>query len=65
MTILNRKAVERPEAVNKEKVNVYLKSTFAKDTAFKKVFTPALGKGINNSPHYSFTIGQAEFLNAI
>ncbi|QEM02566.1 ATP-dependent zinc metalloprotease FtsH [Mucilaginibacter rubeus] len=59
-TILNRNAVERLEVVNKEKVNVYLKSAFAKDTAFKEVFTPAFGKGINAGPHYSFTIGSVE-----
>jgi len=59
-TILNRKAVERLEVVNKERVNVYLKSAFAKDTAFKEVFTPAFGKGISAGPHYSFTIGSVE-----
>ncbi|WDF79898.1 ATP-dependent zinc metalloprotease FtsH [Mucilaginibacter sp. KACC 22773] len=59
-TILNRKAVERLEVVNKEKVNVYLKSAFAKDPAFKEVFTTAFGKGISTGPHYTFTIGSVE-----
>lgn len=59
-TVLSRKAVDRLEAVNKEKVNVYLKSAFAKDPAFKEVFTPAFGEGISAGPHYTFTIGSIE-----
>lgn len=58
--ILSRKAVERLEVVNKEKVNVYLKKGFARDTAFTGVFRPAFGSGLNKGPHYTFTIGSVE-----
>lgn len=58
--ILSRKAVEKLDVVNKEKVDVYIKKSFAGDTAFKEVFKPAFGTGINNGPHYTFTIGSVE-----
>jgi AFG3 family protein len=59
-TILNRKATEKLVVVNKEKVEVYIKKTFSGDTAFKEVFKPSFGSGINNGPHYVFTIGSVE-----
>lgn len=59
-TILNRKATEKLVVVNKEKVEVYIKKIFSGDTAFKEVFKPSFGSGINNGPHYVFTIGSVE-----
>jgi len=58
--MLNRKAVARLEVINKEKVEVYLKKSFAGDSAFKDVFKPAFGNGINSGPHYAFNIGSVE-----
>lgn len=58
--ILNRRAVEKLEVVNREHVNVYIKSSLAGDTAFKEVFKPAFGNGKNYGPHYTFTIGSVE-----
>lgn len=54
-TILSRHAAERLTIVNGEKAEVYLKRSFAKDTAFKKAFAQAA-----EGPHYMFTIGSAE-----
>ncbi|WP_295711427.1 ATP-dependent metallopeptidase FtsH/Yme1/Tma family protein [Mucilaginibacter sp.] len=59
-TILNRKATEKLVVVNKEKVEVYIKKIFSGDIAFKEVFKPSFGSGINNGPHYVFTIGSVE-----
>jgi len=58
--MLNRKAVEKLEVVNKEHVNVYIKSSLAGDTAFKEVFKFYFGSGKNYGPHYTFTIGSVE-----
>jgi len=58
--MLPRKAVEKLEVINKERVDIYIKSSFAHDTAFKEVFKPAFGKGINYGPHYTFSIGSIE-----
>ncbi|MFS2190156.1 ATP-dependent zinc metalloprotease FtsH [Mucilaginibacter sp. Mucisp84] len=58
--MLSRKAVEKLEVINKEHVNVYIKSSFAGDTAFKAAFKPVVGKGLNYGPHYTFTIGSVE-----
>jgi len=58
--MLQRKAVEKLEVINKERVDIYLKSSFAHDTAFKEVFKPAFGRGLNYGPHYTFTIGSVE-----
>ncbi|MCC8426626.1 ATP-dependent zinc metalloprotease FtsH [Mucilaginibacter sp. UR6-11] len=58
--ILSRKAVEKLEVINKERVEVYIKRSFAGDTAFKNVFKPAFGSGVNSGPHYTFTIGSIE-----
>jgi AFG3 family protein len=59
-TILSRKAVEKLVVVNKENVEVYIKKSFAGDTAFKDVFKRVIGNDINNGPHYTFTIGSVE-----
>lgn len=53
--ILSRNAASRIVVVNKEKVEVYLKKSFAADTAFKAVFARS-----NEGPHYMFTIGSIE-----
>lgn len=58
--MLSRKAVEKLEVVNKERVEVYIKSSLAGDTAFKEAFKPAFGNGKNYGPHYFFTIGSVE-----
>lgn len=58
--ILIRKAAERLEVINKEKVAVYIKPSFANDTAFKNLFKPMMGRGINSGPQYTFTIGSVE-----
>jgi AFG3 family protein len=58
--ILSRKAVEKLDVVNKEKVEVYIKKSFAGDSSFKNVFKPGFGNGINSGPHYVFTIGSVE-----
>ncbi|MCQ6958724.1 ATP-dependent zinc metalloprotease FtsH [Mucilaginibacter aquariorum] len=60
MKMLSRKAVEKLEVVNRERVDVYLKKSFAKDTAFAAAFKPAFGKGLYYGPHYTFTIGSVE-----
>ncbi len=58
--ILSRNAVDKIELVNKETAEVYIKREFAKDSAFKDVFKPSFGGGLNAGPHYSFTIGSVE-----
>lgn len=58
--ILSRKAVDKLVVINKERVEVYIKRSLAGDTAFKNVFKPAFGSGINSGPHYAFTIGSVE-----
>lgn len=59
-SMLRRKAVEKLNVINNDRVNVYLKSSFARDTAFKEVFKPTFGKGLNYGPHYTFSIGSIE-----
>ncbi|MBB5396847.1 hypothetical protein [Mucilaginibacter sp. AK015] len=58
--ILSRKAVAKLEVINKERVDVYIKSSFSKDTAFKEVFKPVFGNGLYHGPHYTFNIGSVE-----
>jgi len=58
--ILPRNAVDKIVVMNNERAEVYLKKGFSNDPEFKNVFKPAFGKGINNGPHYSFTIGSVE-----
>ncbi len=58
--ILSRYAVDKIVVINNERVKVYLKKGFSNDPEFKNVFKPALGKGIYQGPHYSFTIGSVE-----
>ncbi|HZX58485.1 MAG TPA: ATP-dependent metallopeptidase FtsH/Yme1/Tma family protein, partial [Mucilaginibacter sp.] len=56
--ILSRKAVEKLEVINNEKVDVYLKKSAAADKAFKDVSKP--GEDITNGPKYTFSIGSVE-----
>jgi len=56
--ILNRKAVARLAVINGETVEVYLKPSFANDKQFKDVFKSIWG--VNNGPHYSFSIGSSD-----
>ena len=58
--ILRKKAVEKIVVLNNEKAEVYIKKELANDSRFKDVFKPAIGKGINPGPHYSFNIGSVE-----
>ena len=58
--ILSRKAVERIQVVNNETAEVYIKKEFANDPYFKEVMQKAIGKGVNEGPHYIFTIGSVE-----
>lgn len=58
--MLSLKAVEKLEVVNKEKVEVYIKKSFAGSSYFKDVFKPAFGTGVNSGPHYTFNIGSVE-----
>ncbi|MDP4131158.1 MAG: ATP-dependent zinc metalloprotease FtsH [Bacteroidota bacterium] len=57
-TMLDRKAVEKMVIVNGEKVEVYIKGSFANDSMFKEVLKP--GEGISARPHYYFNIGSVE-----
>ena len=58
--ILYRNAVEKIEVVNNERAEVYIKMQLSKDSQFREDFKPAIGKGINPGPHYSFNIGSVE-----
>lgn len=58
--ILSRNAVDRLVIVNNEKAEVYIKQEFSKDTLFKEVFKPVIGKSVNPGPHYTFNIGSVE-----
>jgi len=58
--ILSRKAVQKLEVINSERVDVYLKEKFAKDKAFEKAFNNSLGDKPNPGPHYHFSIGSIE-----
>lgn len=58
--MLNRNAVDRLEVLNNEKVEVYIKKSFAADKAFKDVFKPLLGDSLNSGPHFYFIIGSVE-----
>ena len=49
--------VDKIVVVNKEAVNVYIKKESLKKDAFKKVATKPFGNGVNEGPHYQFTIG--------
>jgi AFG3 family protein len=58
--VLSQKAVDKLIVVNNEKVEVYLKKEFANNKLFKDVFKPRFGDGINEGPHYAFSIGSVE-----
>jgi AFG3 family protein len=49
--------VEKLVVVNKEVVNVYLKKESLKQDKFKAVARNNFGNGLNEGPHYQFTIG--------
>ncbi len=49
--------VDKLVVVNKEAVNVYIKKESLKKDYFKKVATKTFGNGLNEGPHYTFTIG--------
>lgn len=59
-TMVDRKAVEKIVVVNNDRADIYIKSSFAGDTMFRKVMKPAIGKGVNEGPHYYFNIGSVE-----
>lgn len=58
--ILIRKAVDHIDIINNETAEVYIKKEFANDPYFKDVMQPVYGKGINEGPHYTFSIGSVE-----
>jgi len=60
--MLRKGAVAKISVINKEKVEVYIKPSFAKDPYFKDILTPSFGKGVYEGPHYTFTIGSVETL---
>ena len=49
--------VSKIVVVNKEAVNVYIKKESLKKDFFSKVAKKSFGNGVNEGPHYSFTIG--------
>ena len=49
--------VDKVVVVNRENVNVYIKKTSLSKEAFKSVSRKTFGNGVNEGPHYSFTIG--------
>lgn len=58
--MLRRNAVEKLEVLNNEKVEIYIKKSFAGDKAFKDVFRPLLGDSLNSGPHFYFNIGSVD-----
>lgn len=57
--LLSRKAVAKLEVINNNEVDVFIKQAFAKDSTFRDVFKQG-AKGINQGPHYFFTIGSVD-----
>lgn len=49
--------VDKVVVVNKEIVNVFIKKTSLAKPEFKAVAKKAFGNGVNEGPHYAFTIG--------
>ena len=49
--------VDKVIVVNKESVNVYIKKSSLSKDEFKAIAHNSFGNGINDGPHYSFTIG--------
>lgn len=58
--ILPGHSVERIVVVNQEYAEVYISKEFSKDSLYKDVFKPTLGKGLNPGPHYIISIGSVE-----
>ncbi len=56
--------IDKIVVVNKEVVNVFIKRTSLAKPEFKDVKSKSFGKGVNEGPHYAFTIGDvASFKN--
>ena len=49
--------VEKVVVLNKDVVNVYIKQESLKQDKFKTVAKNSFGNGVNEGPHYQFTIG--------
>ncbi len=49
--------VDKIVVVNKEQVNVFIRKTSLSKEEFKNVSHKAIGNGVNEGPHYMFTIG--------
>src|SRR5207248_2713107 len=49
--------VDKVIVVNKSDVNVYIKKESLKKDYFKKIARKTFGSGLNEGPHYTFTIG--------
>jgi len=56
-TWIKNNDIDRIVVVNKELVQVYIKKTKLTDPAFKAVSKKSFGNGVNEGPHYAFTIG--------
>lgn len=55
--MMQRKAIEKIEIVNKERAEIYIKPSFSNDTLFKEVFRTRIGNGLYYGPHYFVNIG--------
>ena len=49
--------VDKIKVINKESIDVYIKKDSIGKAEFQSVSTKPLGKGSNEGPHYTFTIG--------
>jgi ATP-dependent metalloprotease FtsH len=56
-TMVRAYDVDKLSVVNKETVNVYIKKESLKQDKYKSVARNSFGNGINEGPHYKFTIG--------
>lgn len=55
--ILSRNAVDKIIVVNGEYAEIYIKSSFSKDSSFRELFKPVIGLEPASRPHYLLTIG--------
>lgn len=55
--------VEKVIILNREDVNVYIKKTSLTKDDFKAVAQKTFGNGVNDGPHYVFTIGDVSTFN--
>lgn len=58
--VLVKNAVEKIVVVNNEHADIFLKQSFAKDTAFRQVFSRDIGSESKAGPHYRIVIGSVE-----